>query len=259
MGSLFEFLQKNQIEKGRALPAVHSSEAYLIKKFMKTGRIEPQPCKFFEGEKLSYFFLGRPAFKRSLDAEPDYWELPMSFVVKYDSIKRKRIFPFDTGAFRSGIYPHFISMMDLEEFEVEKDHEAAEKIVGTFFGTSRNYFLLNPRSKGDFENRFDVSVLDEEIRALHKLVSLKGGSTDDRRFAIELQTDHQLELIRENVLAVVLPEAYIEAPKVVTYVEKELGAELITYPLYPLKKDYYYYAIYEKIDHFFRSNGFYRV
>jgi hypothetical protein len=63
----------------------------------------------------------------------------------------------------------------------------------------------------------------------------------------------------DNVLAVVLPEAYIEDPRVVSYVEDELEAELITYPLFPLKKDYYYYAIYEKVDHFFRASGFYRV
>jgi hypothetical protein len=55
-------------------------------------------------------------------------------------------------------------------------------------------------------------------------------------------------------------QTYIEAPRVVSYVENDLQAELITYPLYPLKKDYYYYyAIYEKVDHFFRSSGFYRV
>jgi hypothetical protein len=33
MTALFDFLQKNQIEKGNLLPAVHSTEAYFIKKF----------------------------------------------------------------------------------------------------------------------------------------------------------------------------------------------------------------------------------
>jgi hypothetical protein len=245
MSALFDFLQKNQIEKGRLLPAVHSTEAYFIKRFMKTGRIEPQSCKFFTGEKLSYFFLGRPAFKRSFDLEPDYWELPMCFVVQYDAIKKKRTFPFDSGAFKSGLYPQYISMMEIEEFETQKDPQAAEKIIGTFFGTNRNYYLLKTRPKGDFEGRFEVGVLEEEIKALHRLVTLKDNSVDDRRFAIELQTDGQFELISDNVLAVVLPEPYIENPAVVSYVESYLDAQLITYPLYPLKKDYYYYAIYD--------------
>ena len=169
------------------------------------------------------------------------------------------MFPFDTGAFKSGLYPEFISMMEVEEFEVQSDSEAAEKIVGTFFGTNRNYFLLKSRAKGDFEARFDVGILEEEIRALYKLVTLKDSKLDDRRFAIELQSDHQLELVSDNVLAVVLPEPYIEDPRVVSDVEDQLKAQMITYPLYPLRKDYYYYAIYEKVDHFFRSSGLYRV
>jgi hypothetical protein len=231
MAALFDFLQKNQIEKANSLPAIHSTEAYFIKKFMKTGRIEPQSCKFFGGEKLSYFFVGRPAFKRSLDHEPDYWELPMCFVVQYTAIARKRVFPFDTGAFKSGLYPSFISMMEIEEFEIQKDGESAEKLIGTFFGTNRAYYTLKSRGKGDFEARFDVGVLEEEIKALHKLITVKDNRTDDRRFAIEVQSDRQFDLVKDSVLAVVLPEAYIEDPKVVRYVEEALEAELITYPL----------------------------
>ena len=113
----------------------------------------------------------------------------MCFIVQYDAIRQKRTFPFDSGAFKSGLYPNFISMMEIEEFGAEKDSQAPEKIIGTFFGTNRNYYLLKTRPKGDFEGRFDVGVLDEEIKALHKLVTLKDNNVDDRRFAIELQTD----------------------------------------------------------------------
>jgi hypothetical protein len=257
--ALFEFLQKNQIEKSTALPAVHSTEAYFIKKFMASSRIEPSICKFFGGEKLSYFFVGRPAFKRNLDREPDYWELPICFIVDYRSIRRKRVFPFDSGAFKSGNYPSFISIMDLNEFALERDSEAVEKIVGTFFGTNRSYFMLKSRGQADFEARFDVGVLEEEVKALHKLITLKHEALDDRRFAIEIQTEHEFALVKDQVLAVVLPETYIENVRVVRFVERELNAKLLTYPLFPLKKDYYYYAIYERVDHFFRQAGFYRV
>jgi hypothetical protein len=259
MSALFDFLQKNQIEKGNPLPAVHSTEAYFIKRFMKSGKIVPQTCKFFNNEKLSYFFVGRPAFKRSIDHEPDYWELPMCFIVEYSAVAAKRVFPFDSGAFKAGLYPSFISIMDLEDFEIKKDVESVPKIIGTFFGTNRNYYLLKNRGKSDFDARFDVTVLEEEIKALHKLVTLKDSNVDDRRFAIELQSDQVFDLKKDKVLAVVMPEAYVEDPKVVKFVEDDLGAELVTYAMYPLKKDHYYYAIYEKVDHFYRSRGLYRV
>jgi hypothetical protein len=259
LGALYDFLQKNQIEKANILPAVHSTEAYFIKKFMKTGQIQPNPCKFFGGEKLSYFFVGRPAFKRTFDHEPDYWELPMCFVVDYHALSKKRIFPFDTGAFKSGLYPPFISMMDIDDFAVQNDRDAAEKIIGTFFGTNRSYFRLKNRGAADFESRFDVGILEEEIKALHKLVTLKDNAVDDRRFSIEIQVDRELELTKDKVMAVVLPETYIENSQVVKYIEKTLDAAILTYPIYPLKKDYYYYAIYEKVDHFFNQRGLYRV
>lgn len=259
MSALFDFLQKNQIEKASALPAIHSTEAYFIKRFMATGAIEPSACKFFGGEKLSYFFVGRPAFKRPLAGEPDYWELPMCFIVDYKAIKRRRIFPFDSGAFKEGSYPNFISMMDLSEFAVERDNEAVEKMIGTFFGTNRSYFMLKSRGQTDFDSRFDVSVLEEEIKALHKLITLKHEKLDDRRFAIEVQTDQEFKLEKEKILGVVIPETYIENTRVVKFIEKDLNASILTYPLYPLKKEYYYYAIYEKVDHFFRQKGFYRV
>ena len=142
---------------------------------------------------------------------------------------------------------------------MERDNEAVEKIIGTFFGTNRSYFLLKSCSQADFDARFDVGVLEEEIKALHKLITLKHEALDDRRFAIEIQTENEFALVKDQVLAVVLPENYIENSRVVQFVEKDLNAKLLTYPLYPLKKDYYYYAIYERVDHFFRQAGFYRV
>src|SRR5262249_20307503 len=136
------------------------------------------------------------------------------------------------GAFKSGLYPSFISMMDINDFEVKIDREAAEKIIGTFFGTNRSYFMLKSRGKSDFEARFDVNVLEEEIKALHRLITLKNNSIDDRRFSIEIQTDKDFPLEKENVLAVIMPEPYIESQAVVKYVEDLLKAELITYPIY---------------------------
>ena len=259
MSALFDFLQKNQIEKASALPAVHSTEAYFIKKFMASGRIQPSPCDFFPGEKLSYFFVGRPAFKRLADLESEYWELSICFIVDYRAIKRKRVFPFDTGAFKAGRYPNFITMMDLNDFAVERDSEAVEKIIGTFFGTNKSYYLLKSRGSADFESRFDVGVLDEEVKALHKLITLKHSALDDRRFAIELQTEHDVALVKEQVLAIVLPESYLENSRVVQFIERDLNAKILTYPVFPLNKNYYYWTIYERVDHFFKQAGFYRV
>ncbi|MDP2355767.1 MAG: hypothetical protein Q8M31_06860 [Beijerinckiaceae bacterium] len=150
MGALYDFLQRNQIERKKALPLVHSTEAYFIRKFMNSGKIAVRKCNVFKKDKLSYFFVGRPSFKREIGSEATDWELPVCMIVDYSAVRQKRVFPFDSGAFRKKLYPKFMNMMPLEEFEVSGDADAAEKIIGTFFGNNKNYFSLKPRKEGDF-------------------------------------------------------------------------------------------------------------
>jgi hypothetical protein len=146
--------------------------------------------------------------------------------------------------------------MDMADFEVGQETEAPHKIIGTFFGTARNYYRLAARPKEQFENKFDVEVLDEEMRALHKLIMAKDKKFDDRRFAIEMQFEHDVDLNSKKPLLAIMPETYLEDD---AYIQKirALGAEVLTYPVYPLRKAYFYYAIYEKLDQFYATRGYY--
>jgi hypothetical protein len=258
MSALQKFLQRNQITKARPLPLVHTTESYYLKKIIETGRIKVQPCNVFAGESLSYFFVGRSAYKRDLLQEAEYWELPTCLVFNFFIDGAKRIFPFDSGAFAAKRYPKYINMMDLHDFETRKDLEAPHKLIGTFFTNARNYYRLNARSKEQFEATFDVDVLDEEMKALHKLIQHKDRRYDDRRFAIEVQFDADVELKSRQLLLAIFPETYLSDQ---SYVDKiaATGCSILTYPVYALRKEYFYYAIYEKLDHFYASNGFYNV
>jgi hypothetical protein len=53
---------------------------------------------------------------------------------------------------------------------------------------------------------FDVDVLDEELKALHKLIKANDQKFNDRRFAIELQFNDDLTLSEERPLCIILPE-----------------------------------------------------
>jgi hypothetical protein len=258
MGALAEFLKRNQITRSKPLPLVHTTESYYVKKIIASGSIEASRCDVFRGENLSYFFVGRAAYKRDLHQEAEYWELPTCLVFGFFSDGVKRVYPFDSGAFRVKRYPKFVNMMDMADFEVGQDIEAPHTIIGTFFGTARNYYRLAARPKEQFESQFDVEVLDEEMKALHKLILTKDKKADDRRFAIEMQFDHDIDLrVRRPILAI-MPETYIEDEAYMKKIQ-ELGAEILTYPVYPLRKEYYYYyyAIYEKLDHFYANRGHY--
>jgi len=256
MSALERFLQRNQITKVRPLPLVHTTDSYYLKKIVETGTIKTQRCNVFPGENLSYFFVGRAAYKRDLQQEAEYWELPTCLVFSFFADGVKRIFPFDSGAFDSKRYPNFINMMNLEDFETGVDAEAPHKLIGTFFSSARNYYRLNARPKEEFESKFDVEVLDEEMKALHKLIQHKDKRADDRRFAIEMQFDQHIELKDRKPMLAIFPETYLADDKYIKRIAA-LGAEILTYPVYPLRKEYYYYAIYEKLENFYSSRGFF--
>jgi hypothetical protein len=258
MSALYRFLQRNQITMARPLPLVHTTESYYLKKIVESGAIQAQRCDVFREEKLSYFFVGRAAYKRDLQQEAEYWELPTCLVFSFFIDGVKRIFPFDSGAFDNKRYPSFINMMELDDFVVTDDNQAPHKLIGTFFSSARSYYRLAARPKEQFESMFDVDVLDEEMKALHKLIQHKDKQFDDRRFAIEMQFDHDIELKDRKPILAIFPETYLSNEKYIAKIEA-LGAEILTYPVYPLRKEYYYYAIYEKLDQFYAARGFYNV
>jgi hypothetical protein len=258
MTALLQFLKRNQITKARPLPLVHTTEAYFVKKIVTSGKIEARPCTVFRSEKLSYFFVGRAAYKRELHQEAEYWELPTCLVFSFFVDGVKRTYPFDSGAFKARRYPNFVNMMDIDDFEVAADAEAAHKIIGTFFGNARNYYRLAARPKDQFERKFDVEVLDEELKALYKLILAKDKKFDDRRFAIEMQFSGDIPLQDRSLILAILPETYLSDHEYISKI-RDLGSEVLTYPVYPLRKEYFYYSIYEKLDQFYSSRGFYGV
>jgi hypothetical protein len=258
MSVLKAFLERNQISRSNPLPLVHTTESYYLKKILKSGCIEARPCNVFTGEKLAYFFVGRAAYKRELNQEAEYWELPTCIVRSFTARGVKRIFPFDSGAFKAKRYPPSIAMMDLEDFEVGADPEAPQKLIGTFFNTPRNYYQLAARPREQFESMFNVDVLDEEVKALHGLIQKKNARSDDRRFAIEMQFDNNISIVDEKPICIILPETYL-ANKAYAKTLEDATQYVLSYPVYPLRKEYFYYAIYQKLDELYKRIRAYDV
>jgi hypothetical protein len=262
MSALFDFLQKNQIKKSKALPLVHTTEAYFLKKILKSGRIHTSRCDVFSKnghEEIAYFFVGRPSYKFEVNNESEYWELPTCFLFEYSLANLRRLFPFDSGAFAAKRYPTFIQMMEMSEFQIADDAMATEKLIGTFFGTPSNYYRLKSLSADELRSGYQLEIFNEEILALHKLIRSKSDRFDDRRFSIEAQFSDGFDLKDRKLLAVVLPDIYLESKDLVDKIEGELGAEILSYSIYPLNVSQYYYAIYERVELFYRAKGYFNV
>lgn len=258
IGALARFLNKNSVGSSLALPALHSTSAYQAKQIIKGGLINPQPCPVYKGEDLTYLFYGRPSYKKLGESQlAKYWELPSIFVMEYQTIDIKRVFPFDTGAFIQNRYPNFISMMDISEFEATNSLSAPQRLVGSFFVDADRYFRLKPRERRDFVHRYDVTSTDEEIHALYDLILSYSEKIDDRRFAVELQTEKQILLKECGLMAVIIPEEYCESDELISIVESH-GAEVIPYPTYSLKQEMYYHSIYNILFELYREKGLVR-
>lgn len=257
MSILFDFLQKNTIAKSESLPLVHTTRARHLRKILSQGKIEASECDVFKGENLNYFFVGRPSFKFSLDADAEYWQLPICFVMSF-SFKpiAKRLFPFDSGGFVGGKVPKFIADMALEDFDVSLDAEAPEKIIGTFFGGGRAYFRLKPRKNDQFLDNHDLSMLEAEILALHKLSSYRNSDFDDRQFSIEYQTEGDVYLRENKVEALIVPSPYLDDDSFWDQATNVLGCEILAYDCYPLNPSTYYYGIYSRVESFLFSKGY---
>lgn len=256
MSLLYNFLQKNSISAADALPLVHTSKAQHLKKFLESNEITATECDVFRGEKLNYFFVGRPAYKFELSSDAEFWQLPICFIIDFNLIEStKRVFPFDSGGFSKGMLPEMLTSHDLNDFEVSGDANAPSKIVGTFFGNARNYYKLKGRTDQDFFNYHDVSMLESEVHAIHRLSQTTGRNYDDRCFSIEKQISEDVSLKKNKVLAIIVPSPYMDDAEFLEKVELTWGCQILSYDVYPLNPSTYYYGIYSLTETFFRELG----
>lgn len=256
--ALESFLLRNSVVPAPTLPLVHSTKSYNLRAILEADSIQPQECDIFLQEKLNYFFVGRPSYKYSTTStSADEWELPCCFIFASDVVKNpKRTFPFDSGAFSTKRFPDYIGMMPRCEFEVS-GLGAPERIIGSFFGSAQDYFMLKSKSPNVFEQEFSLSPFDAEAKAILRLAGEKTiPDFDDRRFAIEVQSEDPVQFSTNKPLAVVLPEQYLDIDSVRTTIQDDWGAEPLGYPMFSLSVAAYHAIIYKEVHSFYKRNGF---
>ncbi len=255
--ALNRFLKRNSISPVRTMPLVHSSESYLLKKSLQDGVLKTAQCDVFRQE-LLYFFVGRPAYKNDEANEGSYWELPSCILFDFDMSGATRTFPFDSGAFSGKRYPRYINMMEMSDFQITSTEDGVRRAIGAFFRSTKDYYRLNTFSDEEFASKHDLDVIEEEILALHHLIRDRSKRFDDRRFSVEVQFSHSFEFNKRKPIFAIFPENYLQSKTFMSWVEN-YNIQLETYPFYPLRKDYYYSAIYEKLENFYRENGYYEI
>ena len=210
------------------LPQVHSTDTYRFEDVLTAGSLEPQECKVFTGELLTYLFYGRPAFRPNLDAEPSslahYFPVCLIFRPSLD-LKIRRIFPFDSGAFENGFYGSFLhKKMNLEDFALEPDASTPGKLITRFFGSVSAYLRANPGTSPTHDPaQFEAQSYSALIHAR------EGNALDSRGSGVETQIDRPIYL-DSAIQAVILPTSFAEGQTGETL--QQMNIDMIPYRVY---------------------------
>ena len=225
---------------------VHTANGEDFIDIIESGKIIPSECNVFRGEKLSYFFLGRPAYKTSVVKDASFWQLPAVFCFdKLEAYHPKRVFPFDSGALSKGRYKEIIGKIALDDFELDASWNSISNLIFHFFGEIDNYKQGISFSYQEIRKLVGNDTSAYVALALSKLYNYQfNDEIDDRVRLVEIQYDSEIELSKKSLKAVILCKEWLSDSGLKGKLDT-IGCDVLDYPLFPLSSSSYYSKIYE--------------
>lgn len=182
----------------------HSTDVFRLQKIIRRGELRsPTPCNVF-GEPLSYFCYGRPAYKQACSTSIRTMGCaPVVILMSSELLRwRKRVFPFDSGAFVHGRYSAWLhKSMELHEFDITRLPDCARRFLPSFYATHLDYLTLQPRRPTiPYDDFYQVEAL------VAMLTDTDASKADDRRFIVELQVEQPIPFEWPFVRGLILPQ-----------------------------------------------------
>jgi len=188
---VFDFISDDDISRKGvldiSLPLVHSRPSYRVKDILQKKKLEQNP-----GDDLLYFFYARPARRFK---EP---KVPVVFIVEPILDGIKRIYPFDSGAYKLYIENGRLEpKIPISDYELQNNNFfTIQQYVNAIFGSNHNYYY--GRRKADDELPDSVKryrKIDSDLNNLLNLIAeKKKDGIDDRRKTVEIQSVNDYEL-----------------------------------------------------------------
>jgi hypothetical protein len=185
--------EPSPVELPIPLPLAHLSVCRWLQPILKTGRLDPRPCRIFSKD-LLYFSYGGVFYRASNLQTERASELPIAMV--YSPLVMNvisRLFPFDSGAMAKGLFgPDWKSRLDPFEsrFSVNTNdaRNDASRLVFHLYETNIRY--LNGRASNARKKKHSPLPLLQEFLT-SDLTSLH---VDHRQRTIEAISSVALEL-----------------------------------------------------------------
>lgn len=251
--TLAEYLLDKNTNFRTQLPLVHATKSSKLLSILSNKEISTTKCDTFTNEDLAYFFLGRPAYRKVIES-PKEWELPTVLIFESACLlNKKRVYPFDSGAFLGGRLPSFITDFDESGYQVSQNASGADLIVEMFFGDDNRYY--HGRSLGEeiIDKNNDLGINHSQIRALCSLYAEKSDKFDDRVLAIEFQTDQNVRL-DDKLLGAVLPLPYKQNAAIKAFFD-DINVLIESYDPYPINSEGYVAQVYNSVKNIYKKLG----
>ena len=198
----------------KKLGLTHLTSSYALRDILDSGYIRAMDVCPFLGQRLTYTFYGRPAFRGSKAFEPTDLASMFPSVLILDPMlapKPTYVFGFDSGAFVDGKMDQFLHpYMPLNDFSIGADATSAAALVHSIFQTADNYFRNMPQQRPLF------SASNFEAECYFKVVFGYGHGPerlDERATTPELLFETPIAL-RPCVRAAVLPDTLACDPNI---------------------------------------------
>ena len=235
------------------LPTMHSTSCLIGENILQEDKLSVKVCPVFK-EPLLYFFYGKPSYrvssKHSHKSRTDCLRSPCCFIFDSHKIHAKYIYPFDTGAYSSGIFEDMIpSEIDIKKFQLEPDPTNIPEYVRAFFGNNENY--LQGISSID-----DKSFNNVVTFTLGQILSAKGTfEFDDRARTVEIISEDNLK-VSDAIMAIIVPQPFVRNEAFKNFLKDHSDIDVITYfTHYPSDPASHNEAVFQKAIDYLKKRG----
>lgn len=241
------------------LPLIHITDSYSFITILSPKRLEPQHCDVFE-EPLTYLFYGRPAYRTKHQGDNFLSaNLPVAMVFHPGILSStiKRVFPFDSGAFKLNLYSNFFHRRSgMSDFELEGDIENAKKIVGYFYRSNEEYF------HGGSRKNVDIPPFQFEAEGIFELARISAGARSDGTFkpdlrssSIEIQTSEPID-ISDSLLCLIIPQIFLDEKNTKQFIDEINPKYIETYTgIHNISNESITGILFEKIQKIYKKEG----
>lgn len=235
------------------LPTMHSTSCLIGEKILQEDKLSVKDCPVFN-ESLLYYFYGKPAYrvssKHSHKSRTDCLRSPCCFVLDSKKIHAKYIYPFDTGAYSSGIFEDMIPLeIDIRKFQLQPDPTNIPEYVRVFFGNNINY--LQGISNVNVKSLNNVVTF-----TLGQILSARGSfEFDDRARTVEIISEDSLKL-SDAIMAIIVPQPFVRNEVFKDFVKNHSNIDVITYfTRYPSDPASHNEAVFQKAIDYLKKRG----